>query len=140
MSAAFALAFAIAIGAWAVIGAPRWVLGAGATVLVLGFFAAFTWSGASWKREERQRRRAGVHPSGQVEGRQRPAPRSMVGAVGGAGFLFSFAATFGLPLTIVGAVSHVSGLLIAGLVLLIAELVDLSIVWPARRARHSGRR
>jgi uncharacterized membrane protein (DUF441 family) len=64
----------------------------------------------------------------------------MVGAVGVWGVLFSFVAMFGLPLTVVGAVSHVNGLLIAGLVLLIAELIDLSIVWPARRARPGRRR
>jgi hypothetical protein len=59
----------------------------------------------------------------------------LISAVGLTGLLFNPLAAFGLALTIVGAVSHVGWLLTVGPVLLIAELIDLSIVWPAGRAR-----
>jgi len=59
-----------------------------------------------------------------------------VEAVGVPGLVFGLVPTLGLPLTIVGAVWHVGWLLIVGLVLLVAELIDLAVIWPARRARH----
>jgi MFS family permease len=72
----------------------------------------------------------------QLGGRRAPRLSSMVRAVGVPGVVFSCLAMLGLPLTILGAVSHLHWLLIPGLVLLVAELVDQSIIWPARRARE----
>jgi hypothetical protein len=50
--------------------------------------------------------------------------------------VFSLLGMLGLPLAIAGAVWSIRWLLIVGLVLLVAGVVDQAIVWPIRRARH----
>ena len=135
MYVAFALVL-ILVGAGSALGAPGWVLGSVAVVDIVGFFVWFVWFGVAWTREERHRRVEAAQPSVTASERPPLTLRNMVRGVGLPWFLFSVVAMLGLPLAIVGALWHVYWLLVVGLVLLVAELVDQAIIWPARRARH----
>ena len=140
MYVAFALALIVVVGGASVLGAPGWLLGSAALLVVVGFFGTFVWFGVSWTREERKRREGVAEASSAPADRLRLTLRNMVRAVGAPGFVFSCIAMLGLPLTLVGAMSHVHWLLVTGLVLFVAELVDQFIIWPARRARHRSSR
>lgn len=126
--------FVAAVGLLELLQPAHWVVVVVVLLPVAGFVVAFTVLMRSVVREDRERRVL-YSP---VPGAQQPRVTvgSMVRAVGIPGFVFSCLAMLGLPVTLIGAVSHLRWLLVVGLVLLFAELVDQSVIWPARRARR----
>jgi hypothetical protein len=124
----------VALGALMALKAPRWLVLGTLAAVTIGWIVSTVLVCRSFWREESQRQR-GRLPAAVAPRRPRVTATTVVSVIGLPGLVFSGLAALGLPLTIIGAVSHLRWLLIGGLVLLTAELLDLLIVWPARRAR-----
>lgn len=99
---------------------------------------ALIWNAIVWTREELQRRRAVSDDARASLKRGSAARPGFVRSVGLPGVAFSLVAACGIPITIVGAVAHLAAVVVVGLVLLVAELIDMAVIWPQRQARHRG--
>ena len=129
--ATWVVVYVVFIVAAAIAGAPRVVLGVGSAVLVVAGLGVMARQSVSWLKETKRRQHAG-RPQG-VDGTDVvPGWR----ATGLPVLVLSCIAVVGLPLTLVGAFTHVTWLLIAGVVLLVVEVLDLAVVLPLRRARR----
>lgn len=129
----WAVVFVAFILAAATVGAGSIVLVIGTGVLVTVVFAATAFQAISWVKET-ERLQHGDRLAARQRGRDdtrvgRPTTRLLA-------FAFSFIGALGLPLTIVGAIAHLIGLVIAGVALLVVEVLDLAVMAPRRRTRE----
>ena len=112
---------------------PQWVNIALAVAVPCGLLAVLVWVGRSWQKEDLQRQRdlQRLRTGTEVA----PAPDANL-AKPRRRRVLHFVLMLGLPLTIVGAVSSIPGLLIGGLVMLVAQLIDNAVVLPFLRSRR----
>jgi hypothetical protein len=118
---------------------PNWVSAIAIVAPLLGFLLALVLVIRAFVGEERQCRQV-RQPTGPGEDRRRTTLASMLRLMGVPAFVFTCVAMLGLPLTLIGAVWHVQRVLELGLVLLVAELLDLAVIIPARGARRRSSR
>lgn len=128
--AAWICALAIVIILVALLNPPEWLARGGFVAVVICLIAATALVVRSLRRGQPQQR---------IDSPARPPHRltlvTMIRILGWPGFLLSVISMLGVPLTIAGAVTNVRALLIVGLVLVAAQLVNMAIILPLRRAR-----
>jgi hypothetical protein len=139
---AIALPVSIAVTVVLGPGRPQWINIALTVTVACGVLAVQMWAGRSWQKEDLQRRRdlqrlrAGVEPAPAPDTDPPPRSTNPLRATPKRRLMIAVVLTLGLPLTIVGAVSNIPGLLIAGLVLLLAQLIDTAVVLPFLHRRQ----